>query len=239
MGIKASLALAAVPVLFAIAPAQAGTFVFEESNLGGNKRVGKHEYIKAEYDSDTEVFSWTSTFSRNTNNGRLADGAWLVISDGEDPKNNVDEYAILYMDGTTGNVSIYNYDGVNGSDSYKNETFLGNTALTVDNSVTDERTFSFSLDATTINDMTSTFGNDWDGIAFDRKIGIWLHGVDELTTTYKNNDPNQGLDKFNYKKQGWYDVSHKDATKVPEPGSVAAIGLFATAAATQLRKRLG
>ncbi len=92
-------------------------------------------------------FSWSSTFSCNTSNGLLAEGRWLIGSDGENPKSNADEYAIFYLDGLNKKVSIYNYDGVNGSDSCKHEAYLGSTSLKViDNG--DDRTFKFSLNAT-------------------------------------------------------------------------------------------
>lgn len=239
MGFKTSIALAAVPVLFAIAPAHAGSFVFEDTNLNGNKRAGNFDHIKATFDTDTEEFSWSSTFSRNTSNGNLADGAWLVVSGGANPKNHVDEYAIFYMDGDKGQVSIYNYDGVNSANSYQHETFLGTTALNVTNVNSDTRTFDFSLDATAINSMQSTFGPDWKGISFEENIGLWFHSIDNPTITYNNNDIEQGIASFIYQAQGWHDSKNNATKKVPEPGSVAAIGIFAAAAATKLRKRLG
>lgn len=237
MQIKAALTLATLPALFALAPAQAATYTFEGNNLGGNTAVGDHTNITATYNNNTNLFTWSSTFTDN-GKGPLAEGAWLVISDGENPKSHADEYAIFYLDGSNGNnkVSIYNYNGVNSANSYKYENFLDSTTLNVIDDG-NSRTFEFSYKATDLNnDVNGLFGDDWDGVAFDKNIGIWFHGVSGLSTSYDTDD---SLISFSAMKSGWYDVSNKTATAVPEPGSVVALGLFAVGAATKLRKRIG
>ena len=239
MRIKTGLALAALPILVSVAPAHATTFTFERNNLGGNLATGDHTHIKATYNDNTNLLTWSSTFTYNpSSTSALAEGAWLVLSDGENPKNNADEYAIFYMDGLNNQVSIYNYDGHNSANSYLSENFLGSTALNVIDTGT-ERTFEFSFDATDINEDAAGLFDDstWKGAAFDNNIGIWFHGASGLTTQYKNNDTAQGLDTFAYTTQGWYDTTSLETTAVPEPGSMAALGLFAIAAVSKLRKR--
>ncbi|MEL7227207.1 MAG: hypothetical protein AAGL17_20815 [Cyanobacteria bacterium J06576_12] len=234
MRIKAALALAALPVLFALAPAKAATYTFQGNNLGGNTKTGDHSNITATFNNNTNLLTWSSTFTDN-GKGPLAEGAWLVLSDGPNPKKHVDEYAIFYLDGLTEQVSIYNYNGENKADSYKKENYLGGTALQVTNNGSD-RTFEFSVDVSDINnDVNGLFGDDWEGASFADNIGIWFHGASDLTTKYKNDG---SLKRFHAGTSGWYDVSDKGATSVPEPGSVAALGLFAAAAAGKLRKRL-
>jgi len=237
MGFKTSFALATVPVLFAMAPAHAGTFVFEKSNPNGfgNPNVGQNTYIKSTYNENTEIFTWESTFTRNQTNSNLAEGAWLVVSDGDNPKANNDEYAIFYLDGVNDVVTAYNYDGTNSPNSYQAGTLLGTYALDVSDNGPDERTFKFSLDATDINSNTS-FGSDWKGVGFGENIGVWYHGVDPLSVAYNTDG---SLANFSVPAQGWYDVSNKTTTEIPEPGSIAALGLFAAAAAGKLRKRIG
>ncbi len=103
MGInaRATIAIAALSVVSAIAPANAATFTYEDSNpknrdgLGLTHRAGKYSSITATFDDQTDVLNWSSTFTRNKGNNRLSDGAWLVLSDGENPKGDVDEYAII------------------------------------------------------------------------------------------------------------------------------------------------
>lgn len=240
MRIRTSLALASLAVLCAMAPAEATTFTFDKDNTGGKLDVGQHANIKTTYNTETEFFTWSSTFRRDAVNGsgRLAEGAWFVISDGDMPVSNVDQYPIFYLDGLKERVSIYNYDGEVNERSYLNETLLDSFDLHVtEDTSAGERTFAFSLDATEINNKD--FGDDWEGVVFGEEIGIWLHGVDELTTAYNGEE----LTEFTFKKQGWYDVENiptmSDAEPVPEPGTVAALGLFAAAAASRLRKRLG
>jgi len=235
MRIKSALTLAALPILFALAPANAATYTFQGDNLGGNTATGDHTNITTTYNSNTHLLTWSSTFTEN-GSGTLAEGAWLVLSDGENPKENVDEYAIFYLDGHENTVSIYNYDGTNSSYSYQSENYLGSTALNVIDDGND-RTFEFSLDATDLNnDVNGLFGSEWDGAAFGDNIGIWFHGASNLTTEYAADG---SLENFWPKTAGWYDVENKTTTAVPEPGSVIALGLFAVGAATKLRKRLG
>jgi len=245
MGIKASIAIAALSAVCAIAPANAATFTYEDSapkrgdGLGFTNRAGKYSNIKATFDDQTDVLNWSSTFTRNSS-GYLSDGAWLVLSDGENPKNNIDEYAIMYMDAANAKVSIYNYDGQNSANSYKYNDFLGSTALNVIENGNNEVTFEFSLDATGINNSTS-YGADWKGIAFDEEIGVWFHNTAGLHTSYGANGE---LLSFNSSRSGWYDTTKAlpttvSAASVPEPGSVAALAVFGVAAATKLRKRVG
>ncbi|MEL6938235.1 MAG: PEP-CTERM sorting domain-containing protein [Cyanobacteria bacterium J06598_1] len=233
MRIKTGLALVTLSLLSAIAPAKAATYTFEGNNLGGKTRTGDHTNILTTYNNNTNQFTWSSTYTDN-GSGPLAEGAWLVVSSGENPRKNVDEYAILYLDGANEQVSIYNYSGQNNAYSYNTEQFLGSTALNVINNGS-ERTFEFALDATDINNNDS-FGDEWKGIAFGDEIGLWFHGAGDLTTSYKQDG---SLETFSAGTTGWFDSENETATAVPEPGSVAALGLFAIAAAAKRRQRLG
>lgn len=242
MGIKSSIAVAALSVVCAIAPAQAAVFTFEDNHpvsrdgLVVNSKAGQYSSIKTSFDDQTNILNWSSTFTRNQTNQALSNGAWLVLSDGENPKNNVDEYAIMYLDATASTVSIYNYNGKNSANSYRYSDYLGSTALNVIENGPDEVTFEFSLDATDINNSTS-YGSEWKGIAFSEEIGLWFHDAAGLHTAY---DANGKLLSFVSAKSGWYDTTKAlPTTKVPEPGSLAALGLVAAAGVTQLRKRVG
>jgi len=240
MRIKTTLALAATMALCAIAPAQASTFIFEGDDLGGKLDVGQHANIRTTYNTDTEVLTWSSTFRRDAVNGsgRLAQGGWLVLNEGGMPSDIANEYPIFYIDGLEEKVSLYNYDGKINERSYQNESFLASIDLDVtEDSAANERTFAFSFDASELNSRTD-LGDDWKGVGFGEEIGIWLHGVDELTTRYDGDQ----LKEFTFKKQGWYDVefipTKSEHASVPEPGTVAALGLFAAAAASKLRDRV-
>ena len=235
MGFKSSLLIAATSVLLATAPAFAATFTFEGAKPSSGIAAGKNKSITTTFNSNTEKFTWSSTFERN-NAGKLADGAWLVINGGANPKSVDDELAIFYLDGINGKVSIYNYDGTNNSKSWNSPTanYLGSLDLNVSPFGNDEVTFSFELDATKLN-SSAQFGSDWKGASFGKKVGIWYHGVEGLKVAY---DPTTGaLTQFKHGKSSSYDVGNMDAAAVPEPASAAAVGLFAVAATFIKRKK--
>ena len=231
MNYKSALLMTSATVLLASAPASATNFTFSSTNLPGGDFAGKTESITTTFNNNTELLTWSSTFSPNAN-GVNANGAWLVLSDGPNPKKHAGEYAIFYMDEAAEKVSIYEYDGNNNSLSWKTPgNFLGHTALQVSN-VGNEKTFGFSLDMTDINGMN--LGPDWEGAAFGDRVGIWLHGVN---TTDVQFNADGSLAKFTHGKSSYYDIADKKTTAVPEPGSAAAVGLFAAAAAFIKRKQ--
>ncbi|MEO1593444.1 MAG: hypothetical protein AAFU71_19440, partial [Cyanobacteria bacterium J06632_22] len=188
---KASLFISSVAIASALAaPASASTFRFDSTTIGGNTNVGVHEHIETTFNTKTDWFNWSSTFSANPNNGNLAEGAWLVVSPGPNPKSHAQEYVMFYLDGLAEKVSMYVYNGMNSSSSYEHNIYLGSTALTVEEEG-DERTFSFGLDMTEINNKDiaavntdPTVTTDWVGTAFEEEIGIWFHGVEDLDTDY-------------------------------------------------------
>ena len=234
MRINLTASLLAVGSVIAVTnPAQAATFEFD-SAVGGNSNVGVHKQIKTSFNSDTEELSWSSTFSRNLNNGTLADGAWLVLNDGPNPKSHVQENTMFYFDGVNEKLTAYTYNGVNGSNSWQdnNSVYLGSWDLDVDRSA-DEVTFSFDMDMTDINSRTD-LGNDWQGTLFNDQIGIWFHGVSNVQAAY---NADGSLSNFSYDSQGWFDAANLQATKVPEPGALAGLAMVGLVAAKTLRRK--
>ena len=224
-------AVAVIPVAIAAQPASAAKFSYDSQSIGGNQNVGVHKSITTTYDTNSEVLTWSSTFSEK--NGKLADGAWLVLSEGPNPKGDKQEYTMFYLDGVAGKLTAYTYNGRNGSDSWKdsNSVYLDSWDLDV-STVGNERTFSFAVDMTDINSRTD-LGNDWKGTFYEEKIGIWFHGVADVNATY--DDTTHELTKFSYSSQGWYDTANEDAEKVPEP--FLAVGLGAAAAFGAVRRK--
>jgi len=202
--------------LMAATQASATLYSYDIANPPGSAGAGDVTNFSTTYNDVTSELTWSSTIEEA--NGKLADGFWMVLSDGPNPKNHVNEYAILYGDANTGNLTSYVYSGQNNANSWNNpgifiESFAG--GLNVDNSVADEVTFSFSIDASTINSFYNT--PDWDGVAFGEKIGIWYHPA-----VFGGNGPtyNQdgSLSSFPVASGGWYDTSNRTTTTVPEPG---------------------
>lgn len=225
-----------VPVVLAAQPASAVNFVYDSQSIGGNTYVGVHESITTTFNPDSELLTWSSTFSTNPKNGKLADGAWLVLSDGPNPKSHEQAYAMFYLDGVNENLTAYTYNGVNGSNSWKdsNSVFLGSWDLDVeDNAAGDERTMAFSLDMTAINSRTD-LGDKWEGTHFDDKVGIWFHGVENVNAAY---NADGSLKQFDYASQGWYDTANRDTEAIPEPSAALAMGVVAAAGLVR-RKQL-
>jgi len=113
------------------------------------------------------------------------DGFWLVVSPGENPKYNAQEYAILYGDREANRITAYTYDGENNADSFRTGDLLG----TFDNAFTDGGTHAtygdmtmFSLDVGAINGAFDTA--DWDGVSFGGDQGIWFHQTEGSQFAY-------------------------------------------------------
>ena len=239
MGFKTTALLTTASVLVASAPAFATTFSFEKSYPNGQDRAGDVSFIETSYQNDNGLFKWSATFEEV--DGILPDGAWLVVNDGPNPKQHDGEFAIYYLDGTEDIVSIFEYNGANDSNSLDSPgNFLGSTGLTVEEG-TGSKTFSFEFDTDGINALTD-IGPDWKGTSFNDRIGIWFHGVKDLETAYKLDESGERTNEllqFNYDRvnQSWYDIGHQKATAVPEPATVAAMGLFALAGVVVKRKK--
>ena len=211
----------ALVAILAAAPADAGRYLFSIDDPSGSARAGDIRNVSTSWNEDTNVFSWSSTIDRH--NGRLADAFWLVVSDGPNPKSLHNEYAILYGDVVNNRLTAYVYNGVNSSSSWHTpgefiEAFAG--VLDVDESNDgNRRTISIAMDASTINGYTPTQPgvNDWDGLLFGERVGIWFHPLVLGNATY---DASGGLTAFNYSGSGWYDTANRSASyDVPAPAS--------------------
>ena len=193
--------------------------------FGGGSGLA-YDGIFASFNEDTGAFVWQVDFA-----GAAADGGWLVVSDGANPKNSSDELGIAYMDADSGDVWVYAYNGQNNTASYLTRPFLAyfEDAYTT---VGDVATLAF--DATAINLIQET------GFAFGPSIGIWYHPSANVTVVGGAG----GLDSFSAHGNGWLDTSFDDdcsnpntgCITVPEPGSLPLI-LLGTAVLA-LRRRL-
>ncbi|MBZ0166886.1 MAG: PEP-CTERM sorting domain-containing protein, partial [Candidatus Omnitrophica bacterium] len=219
--------------------AEATIFAYSDDNPIGHNAAGTFEEIAAQYDDQLQKFSWSASFSAgqdgNIVNGNLPDGFWLVVSDGPNPKDNVDEYAILYADGINDKITSYVYDGQNNSNSYQTSSFIkaysNELSVTVANGI---KTFSFSLDVTDINNFLNT--PDWDGAQFADMVGIWFHPfvTGGNGPTY---DDQWHLTSLPIEAQGWYDRENKYTHVVPEPATVLLFSSGLAGAAFRRRKR--
>lgn len=237
-GIAAGVMLSLLTTL-ATLPVNAATFQFqcEGATCGrANNSHGIHDAIDTTYSDTRNVLTWSSTFTPDPQ-GDIPNGAWLVLSPGPNPKQHVDEYAIFYLDGEHNRISAYAYNGQNNSRTYEDPTrFLqawDNALNIVDDPTTGQRTLSFSLDVTNINNARND--TDWIGAAFGEKIGIWFHATKDPQATYDA----LGRLTFFTGSAGWYDKKNKMTTLIPEPTLLLGLGLIAGWGVVQRRKGKG
>ena len=224
-------------------------YTYDGPGVGYNNAAGEALDIIGKYDSTAELFSWSATFGRNSS-GKLANGYWLVVSNGPNPKVLApgSELAIFYVDARASKKSIaaYRYDIDKGEASYQDPgAFLGSfTGLSVVNSADhNTRTVSFNdLDVSGINAAL----ND-PGVSFANKIGIWMHPVvlnkhAEYYGKKAGDGHKPGMIKdWQHNSQGWYESEGECTSgfnkpdcegggvggEVPEPSTML---LFLTAA---------
>lgn len=239
-----AIALAVTGTIAIVQPASATTFSFDWDRpdvlqtssscattcfkdpslpLGFNDRIGQYESISTSYNDVTGALSWSSTFSAYDD--KLPEGAWLVLTDGPNPKGESGE-AIFYLDGLSGTLTAYGYDGNNSRTSYNTQPLLEsweNVVSLVDNG--DERTLSFD------NIDVSSLGVD---TGFSEKIGIWFHAVEEISPGVVAQYNNGEIEAFGG-AGSWFDTGAMD-TDVPEP-TVGLLGLGVAALGLKRRRK--
>ncbi len=212
------------------------SYEFIDNDPTGNHRAGRIEQVSASYDANSQSLSWETTLTRNRRN--LYNGFWLVLSDGPNPKRHVDEYAIFYADAINNRLTAYVYNGRNSSNSWRSEELIHSYSGVLNVSDTgNSRTMGFSgLDVSMINSFFDT--PDWDGAMFGSQVGIWFHPVILRAVRY---DQDGGLERFRYRRHGWYDKAFRTSHPVPEASTIAlfAVSLIALAGISwRLRRSL-
>jgi len=193
---------------------QATVFNFEDLNANNGGISDRLDTIHSSFDDNTEQFSWDVDFNSDPTD---VDGFWLVVNNGPNPKSaDVNELAIMYGDMATGTLTTYVYNGLNNANSFINPAIY----LQTDTFAVDSSSISIDIDATAINAWNGG-GSDYSGISFDENIGIWFHVSTDSSFEYLDGM----LESYSYGSQGWYDKKNLTATVVPEPGSLALLGL--------------
>ncbi|MEO0973750.1 MAG: hypothetical protein AAFX85_11700 [Pseudomonadota bacterium] len=204
---------------FAASTASAATFIYE--NTGGTfGNGGSFSNVTSTYDAASEQLTWL--VDNGQRGGDIMDGAWLVLSDGPNPKRaDVNELAIFYLDFTTNRMAAYAYNGLNNSNSWLTPgVFLGDYSSGVVNSGT---TRGFSIDASAINAATvPNSGSGWQGTGFGSQIGIWFHPVFGLNAGY---NADGSLNQWDFAAQTWLDLNAVNTVSVDEPALLGLMGL--------------
>ncbi|MGB4708313.1 MAG: Ig-like domain-containing protein [Fuerstiella sp.] len=191
----------------------------------GSDAGGDIQQVSTSYNSTTNAFSFRVVIADAVGNGRT-NGFTLAINDGPNPKGHGDEMALFYFDnsGSQPVVTAYNYNGQNDFSSYQDEALV--SSLSADSPFTsieasyDENgnhVFSFNMNATSI--VQHSDGEDWTGVSFNKSLGMWLHPMTNVNTTYGDDGY---LDSWSFSAQGWFDTKDQVAEEVvlfiaPEP----------------------
>jgi len=127
------------------------------------------------------------------------DGFWLVVSPGENPKYNAQEYAILYGDRESNRITAYAYDGNNNANSFRGGEYLATyeNAFSSSNGMT-----MFSLDVGAINGAYDTA--EWEGVGFGGQQGIWFHQSDDSNFAYNADGT---IENYSFGGQMWVDTA--------------------------------
>lgn len=251
---------AATLAVAAAASASSWSWNWTSAQGGGSisNVAGTFKAISASYDDVTKVFTWNTTFS-----DKVTTGFTLAVNDGPNPKGKPGELALIYFDATSSmsnpKVSVFGYNGANSYNSYVDGdgVVAGNQApklvkaagtqsqllpWLLNANVVDSaagRTFSLSIDATSINNYVNSYsaqyGVAWTGIHFDDQVGLWQHTFKSLTTHYTGGGQ---LDNWSSGTQGYFDGSNFStllAIPLPTGAGMGLAGLLGVGIAIRRR----
>lgn len=192
------------------AQAQATTYKYTSTSSRG---------LDAEYIYNDQSHKFGLSFTVENSAG--VDGAWWVVNNGPSPQGSTKyRYAIFYTDLT--NVWAYQYQGGWNRPGNNKGPLLDYWSGSVSTSTQGgESTYSMSLHLADLNKRTDVH-DEWVGLAFDTKIGTWLHPTkgtfDDCSNGYIGT--NGGLDCFDGRNWIGWDEANRHATVVPLPASL-------------------
>jgi hypothetical protein len=183
------------------------TYNFLGAGGGGGALGDLSQGIQLSYNPALSSLRITTAFKNNA-----VDGYWLAISPGGNPKGVGNELAILYMDLRSNKYAVYNYNGINGANSYNTAgsnavSFLkgGDAGMTRSGN-----TYTFNLNVDGINNGPLSGSGNWTGIEFGDKLGLWYHFFDGDIRF----NPDGSLQRLSITNSGWNDyVNLSTATK--------------------------
>lgn len=168
----------------------------------GGALGSEYQNLNLTYNPALNNLRITTSFTSNK-----VDGYWLAISPGANPKGNSTELAILYMDLKENRYAVYNYNGVNGSNSFSTAgaVFIqgGSAGLTQNGN-----SYSFNLNVANINNGALNQNAGWTGMEFGSKVGVWYHFFDGDV----NFNANGRVTALNAYSQGWSDIANASST---------------------------
>jgi hypothetical protein len=198
----------------------------------------------------TNISSWTATYDSSGANDLLGlsvslgnqnisnDGFWFVLNNGGNPVGTPNELPIFFGDVANNRITAYVYDGQNAPNSWATQRFLGSFTNVFS---TSGSSYNFALNVTDLNALD--LGASWRGAGFSDTIGIWFHPFDAAHISYNNSGQ---ISALGFGASGYFDSGALNTTRscragstltqagqcatgsttnVPEPGSLAILGL--------------
>ncbi|MGB0776065.1 MAG: PEP-CTERM sorting domain-containing protein, partial [Akkermansiaceae bacterium] len=187
------------------------TIGYDVTNYQGTSTpYGYFDYVDISYDTSSSQFEFSISVTEA--NGEV-DAFWFVFGETGNPRSN--EHAIFYIDAYNDKspvISIVPYDsgwsdasfaatwndgGTTRARSLGNSMNSGSAISNVSATFGSTETYSFTLDASDINDASNWAGYglsaDWKGIQFDGDgVGVWLHAFETTGDMPYVNDPQVG-----------------------------------------------
>ncbi len=215
---KQLLAIAALS--FASHAVAGPVYSYTDSNAVSGGATGDIlDSLSTTWDMDNEIFTWNTTFTNNS-----VKSFWLVVNDKENPKQvDTNELVIMYGDLDQGKVYTYVYNGANNANSYNTPGIY----LQTDDLQVAGNSISFSIDATDINNAVVPMGSASDAdpyrglVVGPESVGIWFH----FSTAANLQTVDGRISSYRPGTQGWYDRADLALAQVPEPSSIALMGL--------------
>ena len=205
---------------------------FEADYPPGSDNAGDIQQVQAVLNETTGELTFTMVIEPE------ADGFTLALNDGPNPKGHAGELGLFYFDGSGADptVTAYAYNGQNTQTSWRDGSPESGqqdadpiaTSLDPDGpfsdievSINDDgaKVMTFTVDSNVIGDHVPANpgpgGTDeWSGATFGEQLGIWLHPVSGLESSYGDDGY---LDQWSVDSQGWYDTANQETELKTEP----------------------
>ncbi len=200
------------------------TTYFEINNPPGSDGGGDIKNVEVTFDQVTGEMIISVTTDPSS------DGFTIAVNDGPNPKGHAGELELDYFDasGETPVVTSYAYNGQNTQTSWKDgspesgqqppdqiasslneDSPFSNVDVSVDENGDKVMTFTVDTNASGTHDPAYPGpggAEEWTGMSIGESVGIWLHPVNGLETSY---DDNGFLEQWSTQGQGWYDTSNQ------------------------------
>jgi len=224
--------------------------------VGINNEAGVISFVKAQFDNVNQTLYWEARFSGVPGAPALkTDGFTLAVSPGPNPKGHASELALLYFDasGSSPALTAYAYNGLNDFTSWRdgNGDGVNGDAQKIKSSKTDmswiqsltnttasngDTVLGFKISTAAINSYLPAFppSNEWTGVEFGPKFGVWFHPRAGTSTSYAQDG---FLTSWNAQRSGWFDGADINTSVVPEPVSIAVLAAGLGLVAVRARRK--